>query len=78
MKDFQVLSKIGDGAYSEVYKVRRISDMGVYALKKVRLFINLFSTGQNGQIIFQRKGKRLKRGENSCIYTVSYALLINF
>jgi NIMA (never in mitosis gene a)-related kinase 1/4/5 len=38
MKDFQVLTKIGDGAYSEVYKVRRSSDMGVYALKKVRHF----------------------------------------
>jgi NIMA (never in mitosis gene a)-related kinase len=37
MKDFQVLTKIGDGAYSEVYKVRRISDMGVYALKKVKM-----------------------------------------
>ena len=27
---------IGDGAYSEVYKVRRSSDGQVYALKKVR------------------------------------------
>lgn len=27
---------IGDGAYSEVYKVKRLSDNQIYALKKVR------------------------------------------
>ena len=26
MKDFAILMKIGDGAYSEVYKVKRYSD----------------------------------------------------
>jgi len=35
MNDFQVISKLGDGAYSVVYKVRRISDSKQYALKKV-------------------------------------------
>ena len=28
--------RIGDGAYSEVYKVKRLSDNQIYALKKVR------------------------------------------
>ena len=28
---------IGDGAYSTVYKVKRVSDGQLYALKKVRL-----------------------------------------
>ena len=28
---------IGDGAYSQVYKVKRIQDGKVYALKKVKL-----------------------------------------
>ena len=51
MKNFQILSKIGkclklilitilylgDGAYSEVYKVKRNSDMTIYALKKVSI-----------------------------------------
>jgi len=37
MKDFLLLSKIGDGAYSEVYKVKRMSDSQVYALKKVKM-----------------------------------------
>ncbi len=37
MKDFQVLSKLGEGAFSVVFKVRRISDGLEYALKKVRL-----------------------------------------
>lgn len=34
-KDFIFLSKIGDGAYSEVFKVKRQSDGQIYALKKV-------------------------------------------
>lgn len=37
MKDFVILTKIGDGAYSEVYKVRRNSDNKIYALKKVKM-----------------------------------------
>lgn len=35
MKDFEVLGKVGDGAFSVVYKVRRRSDGSEYALKKV-------------------------------------------
>jgi NIMA (never in mitosis gene a)-related kinase 1/4/5 len=37
MNDFMILSKIGEGAYSEVYKVKRVSDKQVYALKKVKM-----------------------------------------
>ena len=37
MNDFQVMNKLGDGAYSVVYKVRRIADGNIYALKKVKL-----------------------------------------
>ena len=37
MRDFIILQKIGDGAYSEVFKVKRISDGNVYALKKVKM-----------------------------------------
>ena len=40
MNDFQITSKIGEGAYSIVYKVRRLIDGNIYALKKVKL-INL-------------------------------------
>ena len=40
MNDFQIVSKIGEGAYSLVYKVRRLVDGNIYALKKVKL-INL-------------------------------------
>ena len=35
MKQFQVISKLGEGAFSIVYRVRRISDGLEYALKKV-------------------------------------------
>lgn len=37
LKDFQVMDKLGEGAYSSVYKVTRISDSQTYALKKVRM-----------------------------------------
>lgn len=37
MSDFQVISKLGEGAYSKVFKVRRIVDGNIYALKKVKL-----------------------------------------
>ena len=36
LKNFEILSKIGEGAYSEVHKVRRKSDGAIYALKKVK------------------------------------------
>ena len=37
LKDYEILDKIGDGAYSIVYKVKRLTDQMIYALKKVRL-----------------------------------------
>ena len=37
MNDFQILSKLGEGAYSVVYKVKRLVDGEIYALKKVKL-----------------------------------------
>ena len=37
MEDFQIISKLGEGAYSTVYKVMRIVDRKIYALKKVKL-----------------------------------------
>jgi NIMA (never in mitosis gene a)-related kinase len=35
LKEFELLNKIGEGAYSQVFKVLRKSDQTVYALKKV-------------------------------------------
>ena len=37
MEGFEILKKLGDGAYSIVYKVRRKQDGNIYALKKVKL-----------------------------------------
>ena len=37
INDFAILNKIGEGAYSSVHKVRRISDNQIYALKQVIL-----------------------------------------
>ena len=37
MENFQIINKIGEGAYSTVYTVRRIADDQLYALKKVKI-----------------------------------------
>ena len=37
MNDFTIISKLGEGAYSVVYKVKRLVDGNIYALKKVKL-----------------------------------------
>ncbi len=37
IKDFKILSKLGEGSYSSVYKVQRFSDNEEYALKKVKM-----------------------------------------
>ena len=37
LKDFQLVEKLGEGSYSSVYKVKRITDNCEYALKKVRM-----------------------------------------
>jgi len=37
MSSFQILNKIGDGAYSCVYRVKRVSDGQEYAMKKVKM-----------------------------------------
>ena len=35
--DFEFLNKLGEGSFSNVFKVRRKSDGVLYALKKVKL-----------------------------------------
>ena len=37
MENFEIIAKLGDGAYSVVYKVKRKQDNKIYALKKVKL-----------------------------------------
>lgn len=37
LKDFDIVSKLGDGAYSTVYKVSRKADGQIYALKRVKM-----------------------------------------
>ena len=37
LSDFEVLSPLGSGAYSQVFKVKRYSDGELYALKKVNM-----------------------------------------
>ena len=49
MNDFQILQKLGEGAYSTVYKVKRLVDNNIYALKKVKL-LNLSDKEKSGII----------------------------
>lgn len=37
LKDFQIIKKLGDGAFSTVHEAKKISDGAIYALKKVKL-----------------------------------------
>ena len=37
IQSFQLLKKLGEGAYSTVYKVKRKIDGEIYALKKVKM-----------------------------------------
>ena len=37
MERFKVINKIGEGAYSTVYTVKRLEDLKIYALKKVKI-----------------------------------------
>ena len=37
MENFEIIAKLGEGAYSTVYKVKRKVDNQIYALKKVKL-----------------------------------------
>ena len=37
LSDFNVINKLGDGAYSSVYKVKRKGDDEIYALKQVKM-----------------------------------------
>lgn len=37
MNDFQILDKLGEGAYSVVHKAKRLKDSQIYAMKKVKL-----------------------------------------
>ena len=37
LKDFTIISKLGKGAFSCVFKVQRILDSQIYALKKVKM-----------------------------------------
>ena len=37
MNEFTVMSKLGSGAFSDVFKVVRKSDQKLYALKKVKM-----------------------------------------
>jgi NIMA (never in mitosis gene a)-related kinase len=37
IRNFQTLEKLGEGAYSTVYKVKRLTDNEVYAMKKVKM-----------------------------------------
>ena len=37
LSDFQIIKKLGDGAYSSVYKAKRLTDGAIYALKQVKM-----------------------------------------
>jgi len=49
MEDFQILSEIGEGSYSTIFKVKRNIDNKIYALKKVKL-LNLSNKDKENSV----------------------------
>lgn len=49
IKDFEMIKKIGDGSFSQVFKVKRYSDNQIYALKKVKM--NKLSSKEQGNAL---------------------------
>jgi len=37
MHDFEIICKVGEGAFATVYKVKRREDACIYAMKKIRI-----------------------------------------
>jgi len=38
LKDFEIICKLGDGSFAEVFKVLRKEDAQLYAMKKVQVY----------------------------------------
>ena len=47
MQNFEIVGKLGSGAYSSVFKAKRKSDGQMYALKKVNNHFGVISHFQN-------------------------------
>ena len=62
LRDFQIISKLGDGAYSSVFKVRRLEDGLIYALKKVK--IGMMSNKDKENAINEVRNKQRKKNTN--------------
>lgn len=45
--DFEILSKLGEGSFSSVYKVKRKSDGKFYAMKKVKMSLLTLKEKEN-------------------------------
>ena len=71
MDDFQILSKLGEGAYSIVYKVMRKVDKKIYALKKVKLLNLSEKEKQNSlnevRLLASIKSSEEKGWKNICL-----------
>lgn len=62
LSDFRVIVKIGEGSFSSVHKVRRLSDNKEYALKKV---ISWRNVGQTRYAQGEREVELAERGAYS-------------
>ena len=63
----------GTGSYSDVYRVRRLSDNKEYALKKVHIKPPLSQhVGKIKQVEWERKREFTKWSPNSCLNKVIF------
>jgi serine/threonine protein kinase len=66
LRDFEVICKLGEGAFGQVYKVKRKADSKEYALKKVQQSLILDSHWLDE---VERKGECTQRGHE---YIIGY------
>ena len=68
MADFAILSKLGTGSYSDVYRVKRLSDNKEYALKKVFNIVKYNYSGKTKQTQWKREGQFTQWSSNTSFH----------
>ena len=70
LNDFEVIKRLGEGAYSSVYKVKRIQDGEVYALKKVKM--GKLSDKEKENALNEVRIQASIRHQNVCCYKEAF------
>jgi serine/threonine protein kinase len=73
LKNFAVLEKLGEGSFATVYKVQRIDDKNLYAMKKVTCALTQVKMGQMNE-----KERENALNEVRVLASISHSNVINY